>query len=206
MSNSINRLLELMSVPENRVLVILDTTGSIPPPSIESSLFDITLTQKKFDPKGKRLVAITDQFAQAFSRSTSAVAIPPCALEISEVPGVSNMFAGGGYDCPFGGIENQEVYKDLDPTHLIFVSDMMMNRFKPEDIPLAQRANTLFFVINEVDEKALQDAITLFSSLGEVLPVATDQDRNAALAQLEAEKLEAGTHTPQRRSLTRPRI
>lgn len=202
MSNSIRRLLELMSIPENRVLIIMDTTGSILPPSFENSLFDIALAQKKFDPEGKRLVAITDQFLQNSSSVRAAIPIPPCALEINEVPGGARLFGHGGYDSPFEGIENQEVYKDLDPTHLIFVSDMMMSPLKPESIPQAQRANTLFFVLPDIGEKALLDASKLFSPLGEVIPVATAQDRIVALAQLEAEKLEEVTPMP--RSINRP--
>lgn len=187
MKNSNRRLMELMSDPENRVLMILDTTGSVSQQSIEDSLFDIALAQKKFDPEGKRLVGITDEAVKVVVDSIKSLPIPPGALEFTEIPNWRHLSHGGYDSSPFLGAENQSVYKELNPTHLIYVSDMMISPMTEKDIPQGMQGRVLFFVLIEPGQK-IQDIVSTFSAVGEVLPVPSLQEREAILAEMEAER------------------
>jgi hypothetical protein len=189
MRNSLTYLLDIMSDPENRVLVILDSSGSIGDTPLEDALFDMALAHTKSDPLGARLTAITDNFANAVLSKPSAVAIPVGALTLRDIPGE---FFGGGGEGVVENVVKQEIYQALKPTHVLFYTDLMMPSIELKDLDESIRGRVTFCVIDSTPS-SLDNSKALFGNVGKVIPASTAEHRCAVLAQLDAEILEEQT-------------
>lgn len=121
--NALEKLFHLLEDPSNKILVVLDTSGSVPEETLEDFLCTIDDAQSRLDPQGSRLTTISDRALQLVVHKEIADPDPikVGARHVYEM--ISQLGRGGGTSHELPGFLQTDFVQRLAPTHLILMGD-----------------------------------------------------------------------------------
>lgn len=206
--NALEKLFHLLEDPINKILVVLDTSASVPDETLEDYLCTIDDAQSRLDPQGSRLTTITDR---ALQRLVSKEIVAPDPIKVGArhvYEMISQLGRGGGTHHHLQDFLQTDFVQHLAPTHLILMGDscgaleLSSSKFLNS---LASQVK-LCFLATADDVPALQMARENMRNACGTHEIVGHHQRQQYLAQREHDEINAATVAPVPAGRSGPRL
>lgn len=163
--NPVQAIRCLLEDPEARVLIVIDSSGSVVGSSLHEEMFTcLRLARRDLDPAARRSMMITDSFCQS-GEIQEPVPLSTDAGVAEDIPD-SQMRGSGGGEHALVAIAKTRLFQHYAPTHLVYAGDLMDRVPKPHEMALSPSQNLL--LLWAPSEQGLRDARDRYAPVGQV--------------------------------------
>lgn len=163
--SSVEPLRSILKDPETRVLMILDSSGSVAGSSLYEEAFAyLNLAREGLDPSARRSMVITDSFCQHGPLREPAP-LPAGAMSSDDIPPSQLRGAGGG-EHALVAIAATALFQHYAPTHLVYAGDLQDMCPSPDKLALPPERN--LFLLWDATEASVQMMRSYYAAAGKV--------------------------------------